>query len=361
MTMKRIAIITFHRADNYGGVLQAFALQKTIMDLGYEVHIIDYSPRKICKNYDLIDTCSLKRFIKSLLTYKERKSKKNAFDNFRKKNLNISQSVTYSELSNFSKRYDKLITGSDQVWNYELTASDGVYFLDFVEDSKKKISYAASFGIADIPKEKIEWYREKISSFAQISVREKTGVELVKKLSGRYAENDIDPVFLLKKETWESIFNKRPIESKYIFLYMCNTDIINFAKQIADDKNIKIVKLVNAKAVLHTKLNVGNDYIDLSPEDFLSYIYHADYVLTGSFHAMAFSIIFNKKFMVKSLDKDGSRIFDLLDITNLQGRLVSNSTALEDMYKDINWDCVNRVVYEERRKSLNNLKRFIEV
>ena len=355
--MKKVGTITFHRADNYGAVLQAFALQKAILSLGYDTQIIDYDAREISKPYDVVDKRSCRSCIKSLLVYKERQSKKRLFDEFRKNKLLLSTPVKKDELVHTAKQYDKLITGSDQVWNYKLTASDGAYFLDFVEESHKKISYAASFGIAEIPNDKLPWYERNLADFTHISVREKTGAELVKNIIGRYAENDVDPVFLLQAMQWKKILPAIPTEKRFIFMYMCDEATTQLAKRFADENNMELVNLVYDKSILHPKLNVGNCRMDLSPEEFLSYIYHAALVVTGSFHATAFSIIFNKKFVVKVPDQVGSRITDLLDRTGLQERILTKDLDTE---KDIDWDSVNAILDNARMASLHNLKESIE-
>lgn len=181
LRMKKIGIITFHRADNYGAVLQAAALQRAIIWMEYSCEILDYDARIISKNYDVILKTSVVQALKSLLEYKERKHKKQVFDAFRNKQMLFSPPIDKENLEIIADEYDKIITGSDQVWNYNLTASDGAYFLDFVQNSHKKLSYAASFGIGEIPVNKFAWYKDKLADFGHISVREKKGVELAKK------------------------------------------------------------------------------------------------------------------------------------------------------------------------------------
>ena len=355
--MKKIGIITFHRADNYGAVLQAVALQMAIIRLGYGCEILDYDARAISKNYDVIVKTSVVEAIKSLLIYDERKRKKQVFATFRSKNMILSVPVAKGELSAIATQYDKLITGSDQVWNYHLTASDGSYFLDFVEDKNKRLSYAASFGIGEIPPEKFEWYRQKLAGFAHFSLREKTGVNLLKNVLGCEAVNDVDPVFLLEADEWKKMITSRFVEKKYIFAYMLDRVSADYVERLAVAKGMELINLAYSKSYRHPEINVGNCCIALSPDDFISYIYYADYVVTGSFHATAFSIIFNKQFVVSVPDNVGSRITDLLDMTELKGRALSTGTDIEG---EIDWEHVNHIVAKARETSLKNLWESIE-
>lgn len=361
MVKKKVATITFHRARNYGAVLQAVALQKAIIGLGYDSEVIDYDNRKISSFYDVINKSSWKSAVASLFRYKAIHRKNVLFDDFLDKELHRSREVGKTDLPALGDEYDKFITGSDQVWNYLLTGSDGVYFLDFVSESKKKISYAASFGIGEIPAEKARWYKEMLRGFGYISVREATGGRLVKSITGMDSVNDLDPVFLLDLPAWKKIMAGRMPEKKYVFTYMCDESTLMYAQKLATEKGLKIINVVYSKSILHPEKNVGDCRIDVSPEDFLAYLYHAEYVVTGSFHATAFSIIFNKQFKVGVPDKVGSRINDLLERTGLQQRVIAAGSSVQEMDVPIAWDGVNGIVAEGRSRSLANLQRSIEL
>ena len=355
--MKKIGIITFHRADNYGAVLQVAALQRAIIQMKYRCEILDYDAKIISQNYDVIIKTSVIQTIKSILSYRERKRKKQVFEEFRKNYMIISSPVVKENLGMIAEQYYKLITGSDQVWNYKLTASDGAYFLNFVPDRRKKLSYAASFGIGEIPTQKIDWYKANLIEFGHISVREKTGVDLVKKITGSTAVNDVDPVFLLGVNDWKYMMGARSESKKYVFCYMCDKMSAAYAQRLASEKGLELINLIYGKSYRNPELNFGNCCIDLSPGEFLSYMYYADYVVTGSFHATAFSIIFNKQFVVSVPNNVGSRITDLLDMTELKGRVLSTGTDIDG---EINWERVNNIVAKARETSLKNLRESIE-
>ena len=177
--------------------------------------------------------------------------------------------------------------------------------------------------------------------FGHISVREKTGVDLVKKITGSKAVNDVDPVFLLRVNDWKYMMGARPESKKYVFCYMCDEMSAAYAQRLANEKGLELINLIYGKSYRNLGLNFGNCCIDLSPGEFLSYMYYADYVVIGSFHATAFSIIFNKKFIVSVTDNVGSRITDLLDMTELKGRAMSTGTDIEGK---IDWGRVNNIV-----------------
>ena len=361
MVKKKIATITFHRARNYGAVLQAVALQKAIMGLGYDSEVIDYDNRKISSCYDVINKSSWKSAVASLFRCKAIHRKNVLFDDFLDKELHRSREVGKADLPALGDEYDKFITGSDQVWNYLLTGSDGVYFLDFVSESKKKISYAASFGIGEIPAEKARWYREMLRGFGYISVREATGGRLVKSSTGMDSVNDLDPVFLLDVSAWRKIMAGKVPEKKYLFTYMCSEAAMEYARRLAEEKGLKIINVVYSKSILHPENNIGDCRIDVSPEDFLAYLHHAECVVTGSFHATAFSIIFNKQFKVGIPDRVGSRIKDLLKRTGLQQRVIAAGSSVQEMDMPIEWAGVNSIVADGRSRSLANLQRSIEL
>lgn len=359
--MKKIAIITFHKAKNYGAVFQVVALQRAIMGLGYESKVIDYDNRGISSSYEALRISSFSELLYSIFLYTERKRKNVFFDRFLARELITTGQVEKKDLKNLENEYDKFITGSDQVWNYLLTDSDGTYFLDFVRESRKKISYAASFGIDEIPSEKVAWYKEMLQGFGYISVREATGCNLVKKMIGRECMNDLDPVFLLDTSVWKRIMSRSVPKKKYIFVYMGGKEVVQYAHKLANEKGLSIINVVYCKSFLHPEKNVGECRIDVSPEDFLAYLYYAEYIVTGSFHATVFSIIFNKQFKVRVPNMVGSRIKDLLEFTGLQQRAITMTCSVQDIDMPVDWDTVNNVVAESRERSLVNLQRSIEL
>lgn len=353
---KCIATLTFHRAMNYGAVLQAVALQKSINRIGYDCEILDYDNREISSCYDLIKPRGIRSFIKSFLSISSTYKKNTGFNNFLQKYSKLSRQVKKSDLVNASKNYYKTVTGSDQVWNYELTGNDSTYFLDFVDIQEKKVSYAASFGISVIPDEWQEEYKRNISSIGYISTREKTGADIVESLCHREVQVVLDPVFLPDISFWQSMV--KADNKKYIFMYMPTPECIEYAKKLSQYTGMEIYHIAYSKSILHPEKNIGKCILSASPDEFISLLYNAEYVVTGSFHATSFSIIFNKTFFVNTLKVRGSRITDLLEMTGLKNRMFKFDG--DEVQGEIDWKSVNEIIDKKREESIKWLKESLE-
>lgn len=363
----RTATITFHKAVNYGAILQTYALQRSILKLGVDNNIIDYDCKLISNEYKLVNTKSIKSFIKSLIAFRIYYYKKDKFKSFIKKYIILTNPVTKDILKSeeFNNKYDFFITGSDQVWNYEITNLDDAYFLNFVKDESKIKSYAASFGISYIPNNLISKYKNYLKRFSSILVREKTGVELTKKLIDKKVNVVIDPVLLLDKNEWNEIVFKTKfddIKDKYILVYMETPYIKLFAENLSAKYKIPIFNI--ADLILKKKNKIGNTESKLGPEEFVNAIKNAKFVVTGSFHAVVFSIIYNKEFFINNVDKTkenrSSRQKDLLDLLEIKDREIFNHDD-DANFSLIDWNNVNKKLEIERNKSLNELKKILGV
>lgn len=207
----------------------------------------------------------------------------------------------YGDLCHGAERYTAVVTGSDQLWS-PAGLPTNYYNLMFVPDNIRKISYASSFGVSEIP-----WYQRKrtaefLNRIEFISMRENRGSEIVKELTGRDVPTILDPVFCFDKAGWEEIIPaKREIEEPYIFAYFLGADKEhrNAVNELAKKTGLKIVALRHLDQYVETDENFG-DFApyDVAPDRFLNFIRHADYVCTDSFHGSCFSIIHHKKFLV---------------------------------------------------------------
>ncbi|RGF78459.1 polysaccharide pyruvyl transferase family protein [Ruminococcus sp. OF03-6AA] len=230
--------------------------------------------------------------------------KKREFYRFLNQNVRISTEV-YDKfnIDKANLRYDKFITGSDQVFNFACTDFDKTYFLQFVKNCDNKLSYAASFGMKEIPDSYVNDYKSLLSTFSELSIRENAGQQIVKKLTGKDSELSVDPVFLLTAEEWEKLA-KKPKLKNYILIYKLNTSnlIFDFARKLSKLTGRKIVAL-NFDVVDQMKTPDIKGVYSASVEEFLGYVKYADYVVTNSFHGTAFSVIFIKIFMWKHYKK----------------------------------------------------------
>lgn len=353
----KIATITFHRALNYGAILQCFSLQKAIQNLGYDSEVLDYDCKMISKDYKLLRLDSKVAFIKSLMLFPLYYRKKKNYDGFIKQYISMSCEYDRRELTEAAGKYAAIITGSDQVWNYKLTGNDSAYFLDFVPERRKRLSYAASFGIKEIPENKKSFYQKNLMEMGNISVREKTAASMIERLCDRKAEVVLDPVFLQTAEQWRKIMPVKK-EKGYIFVYMPGIHTIENAVNLARRKGLKIIYCSYGISLRSPKKNVGDVRVSLGPDEFLSLLDGADYVVTGSFHATAFSLILQKKFFVEVPPTVGSRITDLLTTFDLCDRIFDCTESLED--RPIDWSKVEQKMERLRKQSLTSLQHSIE-
>lgn len=362
--MDKVGIITFHRAINYGAVLQAYALNENIKKLGYYPVTIDYKNSHIEKIYDpkKFNYKSLKSFLGGILTYNRRKNKKERFEDFRERYFVFDQISDLHATENIRHldSYNKFITGSDQVWNYAPTQFDQAYFLDFVSDSKKKNSYAASFGFDKVPDEYYYDYKALLGDFNNISVREKQGAVIIKELLNRNAEIVLDPTMLLSKDDWYTISQDYKVKKDYILIYQLATSqsLLDFAVNLSKKTNCEIIYINDSlrKKIKATYVN------EIGPQEFIGLFKNAKYIVTNSFHGTAFSINFSKLFFVEMLQppaKVNSRLENILDTFDLRSRQIINGNN-DNIFTEIDYKKVNKKLEVERQWSLNFLKRILE-
>ena len=216
----KLGILTFHRATNYGAILQSYALNKYLLDRNMDTEIIDYRDNKVDNEYKIFyKKSSLRRKIRGLvylpITYKKNKK----FEKFRNSYIRISkEKYNPQNIINSNNKYDFFITGSDQVFNYKLTNFDKNYFLNFTNDTNKKLSYAASLGMDKIPEDKEKEYSKLLSDFKRISIREVQNKKLVEKITNKEVSINIDPTFLIDRDQWKKIAIL-PKEKDYILIF----------------------------------------------------------------------------------------------------------------------------------------------
>ncbi|HCJ24799.1 MAG TPA: polysaccharide pyruvyl transferase family protein [Bacteroides ovatus] len=365
-----ICTITCHRVYNYGASLQAFALQYYLESLGHKVEIIDYLPYYHqsrynffyipleSNHYTLFSSNGFMRLVygilKNLCIFKTWGRKKK-FDDFTKSFLKLTSThyETIEELKDNPPIADIYVAGSDQIWNTEMyNGKDPAYYLDFGNPSTKRISYAASIAVGKIEKGLEGVIRNRLSKFSQISVREASGVEIVGNL-GIKAELVLDPVFLLEKREWLNMVAKgtqRPekIKSRYILVYdfLHDDRIRMFVAKLKDQYGVLVVSINDYRSLNYADVNIN----DAGPLEFLDLVANADYIVSNSFHATAFSIILEKEFYVYPLmrQNNSSRMEDLLRGLGLEKRF--NPSEIQ---KNINYEIVKELLEYKRVKSVD--------
>lgn len=364
----RIGILTVPFNNNYGGFLQAFALKKVLIDMGHEVIFINRRRNRI--KIPLIKYM----FFFPYYLIKEKKNKK--LDNYISQNTTIFIQKYLAPITKeyFTKKqlkeclnynFDAIVVGSDQVWRYKY-AKDSVddFFCNFLDKkSMLHIAYAASFGTdeQEYPSDKLEICSKLLKKFSMISVREIDGKNLLTKYFGLKEERVsvvLDPTMLLSIDAYKKLFTDNGVPNeKYVFTYILDDD---------NEKN-KLIETICSKlfiAQIDVKAQTSNNRKPIAPiEEWLSKIYHSDFVVTDSFHGMVFSIIFNKQFVVfGNVDRGKSRFISLLNMFNLASRYIESANDIDNinLYLPINWDAVNKILDDNRNKSMSFLRNSLE-
>jgi hypothetical protein len=359
----KIGITTFQWSENYGAVLQAHALQFFLQEREHTVQIIDFRPPP--------SGSGLRRWLSSsprgCFVKWEAAHKTHLFESFRKKHLVRTPKSFHSssELLKLADRFDILITGSDQVWNPQwldqVAGLWDLYFLTFAGLQTRRVAYAASFGHAEKSTMKKEWQKligEKLTKMDAISVREPSGVELVRDLCGRTdALHVLDPTLLLDVSYYKRISRKAK-GCKHVFCYMLHgaeKESELFCERSVLLRGLKVVKCDSRKTSL------WSGYTLPSPIQWLQRINNAEFVVTNSFHGIVFCLIFHKPFVALPIHGQMSsmngRVSELLRAVGLPQRMVAATAGFtEDAFDSgINWMDVDDRIAHLRKKSIEFL------
>lgn len=334
--MTKIGIITIHKINNYGSVLQAYALQQVCKDLGYDTEIIDYNfPNAHHREnrYAMLDDAQPKEpeFIRFLFAFALVRQHKGIarfvrkFHNLSSRKYNIPE-----DLKSAPPRYDVYITGSDQLWSPRHCNGDPAFMLHFAPDEALKISYAASIGTKSIPEGLHSLYKELLSRYKYIGVRENSGVEVINTVVGKEATTVLDPTLLLNMNEWNRIASpKRLVKKKYILCYFLNysfnafpyvDDLVEYMQQQTGYEIVHVARPPHKLKYKYTHYKVG-----ASPEEFLALIRDAEMILTTSFHGTAFAVNYGKPVFTVVQDQNAgdSRQVSLMSNLRLEAQILS--------------------------------------
>lgn len=360
-----ILLVTVHYGANFGSALQTYATVKIFSKLGGKVTTLNYIRRSATwPSYFRDALQSLPRFLRRLgFIPKKILNDYFLFGGFLKKYCNLTQ--RYTSLEQIKKNLpnaDIYVTGSDQVWNSAYNDGiDQVYYWSFLPSGTRKISFSSSIGKEDLSSSEFEEVKEQLTSYSALSVREKSAKCLLEKMNFVDVEHLLDPTFLLSKEEWRNLIKKRLYRDEYVLIYIpyniTSKEIIYAtAKKIASKYNLKIVTFSKD---YRSEKSADKTFIFVSPEDFLSLMYYAKFVITNSFHGTAFSINLNKQFWVYEPTKFSTRILSILELVGLKSRLL-NDVILDDKVESIiNFNDVNVTLQAEREKAVSFLQRSI--
>lgn len=367
--MNKVGILTFFRPLNYGAVLQAYALSTFIKNrFGYDVELIDFRVprveycRKLFRPKEYVELVGqpkqlVKRIGADLVYAKTNKRRKCHFDSFIERYLNVSKETYWSEedLKQKARVYDVYISGSDLVWNPEMAEGvNSVFFHSYVTDNTKiKLSYAASVGVTSLPESVLENYAKWMLNLDYVSVRERSSVDLLQSICRKTIENVLDPVLLTTEEDWaELIKGGKIIKQKYVLAFMLEYSrvLIETVKEIAAENNCQIITLDQRN--YYKDSNVSLEW-EADPETFLSLVKNASYVVTNSFHGCAFSLIFHKELWCIPHTTRGIRMTELLSTLDLQSRIVGKDWTYSET--EIEYELVEEKLSPLRARSVDFL------
>lgn len=378
--VKKVGIVTIVDYNNYGNRLQNYALVFILKKLNLESKsglnvvsredILRWSSNNEKKMLFLIKKIIPWSIYAKYLEYKQKKYQ-NSLDEISKKRIERFKKFTDSYTETFptlyvkndselrkiinASEYSLWIAGSDQVWNPNYTGND-YNFLSFV-DSEKRFSFAASIGTSIIPTNQKERYSTRLKEMNYISVREESGAKIIKELIGKEVDVTLDPTLFLNKKEWEKIEKKPDISlsENYICTYFLG-EIPDTIKKFAEDKKLPVFYLNDKNT---------SELYSLDPSEFIYMLNHSSYIFTDSFHAVVFSIIFEKEFYVFERKQKGAenmftRILSITKRFDLEERITSRKEIKElpNIGKD-KWEKIKMNLSEERENCLKRLKKVM--
>lgn len=353
----KIGILTFHRALNYGAFLQAYATKSFLSGMGYDVEMVDYWPkthadyvnrRRLTANTWI---GKLKQFIFHALNTPLFLKRRHKMNQLRRQYFGVGSTPLYKTGEELSQtNYDVVVYGSDQIWwNHAVYSSkieyDKTYWGYYLPEKTKRIAYAPSMGIIDIREEDKPFIREALAHFSSLSTRETTLREALLPYTDKEITTVLDPVFLPEKAFWEKLVQARKIQERYLLYYSLipTKESYQRASKLAEEKGLRFIEIAAHVRQFHKSPNLIQTADAI---EFLSLIYHADYVVSTSFHGTAFSIIFEKQFCTIGQGKLSGRVLSLLGQLGIPERYTNDPLQLGE------------IDYEPIREKLGKLQQF---
>ena len=367
----RTGLITFHFAHHYGAQLQALATMKAIQGLGHDCQIIDYRLPHTTRTNQLFKKSRAVRDMASdahtALHYSAFQRRFQRFEAFVAEEMSLSPQryTAFAQLREAPPAYDVYVAGSDQIWNpyiFQNKQFDPAFLLDFVREGRR-ISYAPSLGVPQLPEDKAAELKRFLEPFSALSVREKRGQVLVREAAGRQARVVLDPTLLLNGEDWGKLARPPRHQGPYILCYFVSDpgEAAPYAQALSKRTGWPIVQLAGARR----KIDGAKEIVfDAGPREFLGLFQHAAAVVTNSFHGAAFSLQFKKDFFTSMSPKERreptfSRIYSLLSRLGCADRIIGlDTTAPIDAKMD--YDQVYKRLNAARADSLAYLKAAVE-
>lgn len=352
----KIGILTYHRAENYGALLQAYALMTYLESLGHDVEFVDYWPVYHSEYFKIFSWANfvnrpikgkLHILVRFLLMGSKLYCRKKVMQKFMHEQLRIPEKPIYTNRDVKTEKFDVVVYGSDQIWRKQNLGGVGFDEWYFGSDNvcaDKKVVYAGSMGKLETSPEDISFVKAQMRNFCNISVREKDLHDYLQ-TQGVPSDIVIDPVFLLAKEQWLQLAVAPKFASKYILFYnLLNTpESSSFAKALSKETGLPILEITKKTSFIHKASNLIDN---ASIEEFLGLVEHADYVVSNSFHGVAFSIVFEKQFYAIGMGVKSNRVISLLEAASIREQYYE-STPHYIPLSQIDYDKVRDQIHNE--------------
>ena len=343
----------------------AYALERKIRDLGYDVETISWLPDEVKNPWKLsiIKKTGLIHYLLRLGYFSVFILPRNkSFSALRSRMQTSKQIYEDRTLPSISDYYDKIVIGGDQLWNCKVNYYNRNNFLPFIEEERRKVVYAASLALSELPPENAEAFKTLASKFGYITTREQRGQEIVEEAIGKPAPRVIDSAFFLSEAEWSKLAEPiKGVTKKFLFVYQVQSDVslINFAQKMAKKHNLQIVY-----CPFPLKKQIAcKRFPYMSPEQWIWCVKNAEYVVTDAFHGTVFSIIFKKPFAteISNYGSDtSSRITNILKIFDMENRLLQGMDC-PGFEKPMNRAEIEAVIQEENKQAMIHLKKMLDL
>lgn len=368
----KIGQLTFHASHNYGSVLQAYALATKLRTLGHETEFINLRPKSQRDAYKIIRKShrGIRRIFRYII-YPALKRRYNHFERFINKVLPVTKEeyATTEALQNANFHYDAYICGGDQIWNPACLDFETAYYLQFLSEGNdaRKVSYSPSFGKTEFDEDTLKNIKKWLEKFDFISVREKRGAELVRKLTDKDVQMVCDPVLLLDRNEWEKLAVRPRIKKTYILVYFLENNhgsrhLIDYLKKTTG------YDVVVFNEYIRDFVKPYHKAYGASPEEFVGLFMNASFIYTNSFHGTVFATIFEKPFLTaiaidqeNAVNNNDSRKIDYLNQIGLGKRLYTYGEPHETVFSNDDVVDAKSKIDTFRNESLNYLLKAIGV
>lgn len=367
----KVSVITVINTRNYGTVLQTAATKAVFEELGCETEFIDYTRKGQTPISAAVSEFTESRhgIIKKMMLFPIRIADKYRaklmFRNFLQTHIVLTKRKYFSfeELASNPPDADLYCTGSDQTWNSGWNNGlEKSFFLEYAPENKKRISFSTSIGKSEWDEAEYAQTAPLLKKYAFITVREKSAVEILAKC-GIHADWVLDPTMMVYPAFWKSFIRQnRPTDEKYLLVYQLhqahgNVDFNQQVERISKEKGLA-VKTIKYDIMGYLKHMKSSVYLP-TPEQFLNWIYYADYIVTDSFHGTAFSLNFEKQLSVICPERYSTRMRSILELTGLQDRIVADKKECPDR-TEIEYSSVRAVLESSRKESISCIRSHLE-